>query len=189
MKQPAKAEVEEEVQADILSPLPSLGEASTSRSGALISSLREGLLACPLEAVTVVLPKDFMPESGPATPEMLAEAFIHAQFQVRFPNMTLLSHTYPFFFFFCLTFSFSVLQCIIRSVALWRNFQRVAGTPPSLEAKAAEMQSRIQELEFDVSRTKDLESKVEVLKSDHRGSGPRSRDCSEADKRDASPVN
>jgi hypothetical protein len=35
-----------------------------------------------------------------------------------------------------------------------------------LAAKVTEMQSRIQELEFDVSRTEDLESRIETLKND-----------------------
>jgi len=35
---------------------------------------------------------------------------------------------------------------------------------PSLMAKVTEMQSRIQELEFDVSRTEDLESQIEPLR-------------------------
>jgi hypothetical protein len=46
------------------------------------------------------------------------------------------------------------------------NPRKASTSQPSLAAKVTEMQSRIQELEFDVSRTEDLESQIETLKND-----------------------
>jgi hypothetical protein len=56
--------------------------AETSQQGALISSLREGLLACPLETLIGLIPEGSFSMSGIAFPGGLAEAMLHAQLQV-----------------------------------------------------------------------------------------------------------
>lgn len=58
--------------------LPSRGKASTSREGAVIGSLREGLLAYPLEALMEVLLEEFMSAPGTGSSGELAEVVFHA---------------------------------------------------------------------------------------------------------------
>jgi hypothetical protein len=74
-------------------------------------SLREGLLGCPLEAVTALLPKGRLPESSPVAPEMLAEAFLHSQFQVSVPRR--LVFFFFSFFLFLDIFLFVQLLCFL----------------------------------------------------------------------------
>jgi hypothetical protein len=62
-----------------------LGETSVSRPGALIDSLREDLMACPLEALKEVLPKGSFSVLGIGSQEELAEAVLYAQLQVSCP--------------------------------------------------------------------------------------------------------
>jgi hypothetical protein len=81
---PPRAEELEEPQPEDQNPLPSRGEARTSRQGALIASLREGLLACPLEALLEILPEKSSSMSGTKSSAELAEALLHAQLQVSF---------------------------------------------------------------------------------------------------------
>jgi hypothetical protein len=59
-------------------------EASTSRPGALIDSLREGLLASPLEVLLEILPEESSSAAGTGSSEELAESILHAQLQVSF---------------------------------------------------------------------------------------------------------
>jgi hypothetical protein len=64
------------------SPVP--GEASTSRPGALIDSLRKGLLASPLEVLLEILPEGSSSGAGTRSSGELAESILHAQLQVSF---------------------------------------------------------------------------------------------------------
>jgi hypothetical protein len=54
-------------------------EAETSQQGASIGSLREGLLACPLETLMGLIPEGSSSMSGTKFPGGLAEAILHAQ--------------------------------------------------------------------------------------------------------------
>jgi hypothetical protein len=56
-------------------------EAETSRQGALIGSLREGLLACPLETLMGLIPEGSSSMSGIASPGGLVEAMLYTQLQ------------------------------------------------------------------------------------------------------------
>jgi hypothetical protein len=134
-----------------------LEETGASRPGELINSLREGLLAYPLEALMKILPEGFSFAPCIGSPGELAEAILHSQLQVSFmPNFL-----YPLF-----SLSHFFFQGIIRSVAFWQNYQEASASQASLAAKVAEMQFRIDELEFDVCRTEDLESQIETLKNE-----------------------
>jgi hypothetical protein len=53
-----------------------LEETGASRPGELINSLREGLLACPLEALMKILPEGFSSAPGVGSPRELAEAIL-----------------------------------------------------------------------------------------------------------------
>jgi len=64
--------------------LPKREEASTSQEGALIGSLREGLLAYPLETLLEILPEEFTSMPRTESSGELAETILHAQFQVSF---------------------------------------------------------------------------------------------------------
>jgi len=78
-----------------------LGETSVSQLGALIDSLREALMACPLEALKEVLPEGCLSVLGIGSQEELAEAVLYAQLQVSCPpnfSYPLFSISYPFFF-------------------------------------------------------------------------------------------
>jgi hypothetical protein len=78
-----------------------LGETSVSRSGTLIDSLREDLMACPLEALKEVLPEGSLSVLGIGFQEQLAEAVLYAQLQVSCPpnfSNPLSSISYPFFY-------------------------------------------------------------------------------------------
>jgi hypothetical protein len=82
-----------------------LEETGASRPGELINSLREGLLACPLEALMKILHEGFLSAPGIGSPRELAEAILHSQLQVSsMPNFLYplfsLSHFFFFFFFF-----------------------------------------------------------------------------------------
>jgi hypothetical protein len=66
--------------------LSNLERASTSREGALIGSLKEGLLACPLEALLEILPEELKSVSETGSSGELADAILHAQFQVSFTS-------------------------------------------------------------------------------------------------------
>jgi hypothetical protein len=91
-----------------------LGETSVSRPGVLIDSLREDLMACPLEAFNEVLPEGSLSVLGIGSQEELAEAVLYAQLQVSCPpnfSYPLFSISYPFFFFL-------KKKGIIRTVAL-----------------------------------------------------------------------
>jgi len=81
---PPRPEGLEEPQPKAQNPLPGRGEASTYREGALIASLRKGLLACPLEALLEILPEESSSMSRTESPGELAEALLHAQLQVSF---------------------------------------------------------------------------------------------------------
>jgi hypothetical protein len=78
------AERLEEHQPETRNSLLSCEEASTSRPGALIGSLREGLLACPLESLMKILPEESLSAAGTGSSGELAEAILHAQLQVSF---------------------------------------------------------------------------------------------------------
>jgi hypothetical protein len=80
--EPPSAKGLEEPQPEVQNPRPSRGEASTSRSGALITSLRKGLLACPLEALLEILPEESSSMAGTESSGELAEALMHTQLQV-----------------------------------------------------------------------------------------------------------
>jgi hypothetical protein len=91
---PPRAEELEEPQPEAQNPLPSREEASTSRQGALIASLREGLLACPLEALLEILPEE---SSSMSRTESSGENKLH-EVKITF-------YTYYYYFytpiFFC----------------------------------------------------------------------------------------
>jgi hypothetical protein len=70
-----------------------LGETSVSRPRALIDSLREDLMACPLEALKEVLPKGSLSVLGIGSQEELAEVVLYAQLQVSCPP----NFSYPLF--------------------------------------------------------------------------------------------
>jgi hypothetical protein len=55
-----------------------LGETSVSRPGSLIGSLKEDLMACPLEALKEVLPEGSLSVLGIGSQEELAEAVLYA---------------------------------------------------------------------------------------------------------------
>jgi hypothetical protein len=76
--EPPRAKGLEEPQPEAQNPLPSRGEASTSRQGALIASLRKDLLACPQKALLEILSEESSSMSGPESPGELAEALLHA---------------------------------------------------------------------------------------------------------------
>jgi hypothetical protein len=79
-----------------------LGETGASRPGELINSLKEGLLACPLEALMKILPEGFSSAPCIGSPGELAEVILHSQLQVSFmPSFLypLFSPSHPFFFF------------------------------------------------------------------------------------------
>jgi hypothetical protein len=78
------AETLEELQPETRNSLLGCGEANTSRPGALIGSLREGLLACPLETLMEVLPDESSSVAETRSSGELAEAILHAQLQVSF---------------------------------------------------------------------------------------------------------
>lgn len=80
--EPPSAKGLEEPQPEVQNPRPSCGEASTSRPGALITSLRKGLLACPLEALLEILPEESSSMAGTESSGELAEALLHTQLQV-----------------------------------------------------------------------------------------------------------
>jgi hypothetical protein len=82
--EPPRAKGLEEPQLEVQNPRPSRGEASTSRPRALITSLRKGLLACPLEALLEILPEESSSMAGTASPGELAEALLHTKLQVSF---------------------------------------------------------------------------------------------------------
>jgi hypothetical protein len=64
--------------------LPVPEEASTSRPGALIDSLREGLLASPLEVLLEILPEGSSSAAGTGSSGELAKSILHSQLQVSF---------------------------------------------------------------------------------------------------------
>jgi hypothetical protein len=72
------AERLEEHQPETRNSLSSCEEASTSRHGALIGFLKEGLLACPLEALIKILPEESSSIAGTGSSGELAEAILHA---------------------------------------------------------------------------------------------------------------
>jgi hypothetical protein len=78
---------------------PGFMEAETSRQGALISSLREGLLACPLETLMGLIPKGSSSMSGTTSPGGLVEAMLHTQLQASFVISKISFYTSFFFFF------------------------------------------------------------------------------------------
>jgi hypothetical protein len=78
------AERLEKHQPETRNTLPGCGEASTSRPGALIGSLREGLLACPLDNLIEILPGESSFVAGTGSSGELMEAILHAQLQVSF---------------------------------------------------------------------------------------------------------
>jgi hypothetical protein len=84
-----------EDQPETRNPSPGFMEAETSRRGALIGSLREGLLACPLETLMGLIPEGSSSMSGTASPGGLVEAMLHTQLQA-----SLVIFKIPFFFFF-----------------------------------------------------------------------------------------
>jgi hypothetical protein len=55
-----------------------------SPHGALIASLRKGLLACPLESLLKILPEESLSMSGTESSGELAEALLHTKLQVCF---------------------------------------------------------------------------------------------------------
>jgi hypothetical protein len=59
-------------------------EASSSRPGALIGSLREGLFSCPLEALMEILPEESSSMAGTRSSGELVEAILYAQLQLSF---------------------------------------------------------------------------------------------------------
>jgi hypothetical protein len=78
-----------------------LEETDASRLGELINSLREGLLACPLEALMKILPEGFSSAPGIGSPVELAEVILHSQLQVSFmPNFLYPLFSLSHFFFF-----------------------------------------------------------------------------------------
>jgi hypothetical protein len=79
-----EAERPEGHQPETRNPSPVPGEASTSRPRALIDSLREGLLASPLEVLLEILPKDSSSAAGTGSSRELAESILHAELQVSF---------------------------------------------------------------------------------------------------------
>jgi hypothetical protein len=79
---PPRAEGLGEPQPEAQNPLPNHREASTSRQGALIASMGEGLLACPLEALLKILLEESSFMSGTESSGELAQALLHAQLQV-----------------------------------------------------------------------------------------------------------
>jgi hypothetical protein len=86
-----------------------LGQTSASRPGALIDSLREDLLTCPLEALKEILPEGSSSVLGIGSQEELVEAILHAQLQVSCsPNFSypLFSTSYLFYFLFLFYFYF-----------------------------------------------------------------------------------
>jgi hypothetical protein len=85
-------------------------EAGTSQQEALIGSLREGLLACPLETLMGLIPEGSSSVSGAGFPEGLAEAMLHAQLQVSPVTSKISFYTlYIFFYYLHLFFFFSAL--------------------------------------------------------------------------------
>jgi hypothetical protein len=72
VRDPSGAEELEEPQPKATNPLPSRGEASTSRQAALIALLLE------------ILPEESLSMSGTGSSEELVEALLHAQLQVSF---------------------------------------------------------------------------------------------------------
>jgi hypothetical protein len=97
---------------------PGFMEAETFRQGAFIGSLREGLLACPLETLMGLIPEESSSMSGTVSPGGLAEAMLHTQLQVSLVISKISFYTLHVFFFFNFSFFF---QCVMRSVALWRD--------------------------------------------------------------------
>lgn len=75
--EPPSAKGLEEPPPEVQNPRSSHGEASTSRPRALITSLRKGLLACPLEALLEILPEESSSVAGTESPGELAEAILH----------------------------------------------------------------------------------------------------------------
>jgi len=80
-----------------------LGNTSASRPGALIDSLREDLLSCPLEALKEILPEGSSSVLEIRSQEELAKVIFHAQLQVScLPNFSYprfsISHLLFFFF-------------------------------------------------------------------------------------------
>jgi hypothetical protein len=122
----------------------------------LINSLREGLLACPLETLMEILPEGSSSVLGIGSQGELAEAIHHVQLQVSCMP-TSHTHYFPLLTLFFLV-GYNKDGCLVAKPP--GSFQ----SQPSLMAKVTEMQSRIQELEFDVSRTEDLESQIEPLR-------------------------
>jgi hypothetical protein len=55
-------------------------DASSSRRRAPIKSLRDGLFGCPLEAISAILPEDFLSDIGRTTPERFVKILVHSQF-------------------------------------------------------------------------------------------------------------
>lgn len=55
-------------------------DAGSSRRRAPIKSLRDGLLGCPLEAISAILSEDFLSDIGRTTPERFVEILVHSQF-------------------------------------------------------------------------------------------------------------
>jgi hypothetical protein len=54
----------------------------------------------------------------------------------------------------------------MRSVVLWRDHRGITENRAALEDKVTELHAVVQELEFELSRTEDLESEIETLKQD-----------------------
>jgi hypothetical protein len=87
---------------------PRFMEAETSQQGALISSLREGLLACSLETLMGLIPERSSSMSGIVSPGGFAEAMLHAQLQVS-PVTSKISF-YALYVFFFKTFSYFLVR-------------------------------------------------------------------------------
>lgn len=77
---------------------PGFMEAETSQQGVLIGSLREGLLACPLETLMSLILEGFSSMCGTECPGGLAEALLHAQLQVSPVTSKISFYTLYFFF-------------------------------------------------------------------------------------------
>jgi hypothetical protein len=106
-----------EDQPETRNPSPGFMEAETSRQGALLGSLREGLLACPLETLMGLIPEGSFSMFGTVFPGGLAEAMLHNQLQVSPVISKISSHTLrvfsnSHFFFFFFLWSYEV-GCLV----------------------------------------------------------------------------
>lgn len=125
-----------------------------------IKSLGDDLLSCPLEALRVVIPKNFIQGAGVGqTPlEKFINILVHQQISIRKIVLTL-SFFLLYYEFFLAHFFF---QHAVKLVALYdKQLEYLCSYPQELTKLTAKVSS----LEYEASRLKNLDPEVEKVQS------------------------